>query len=85
MSTQTSIVSAPSHVSVQRPLSTQIERLDQLIREVENNLEEQETYVREASLVSGSTAAAAFELQKMQLLIALLREGRERLADGSCE
>jgi hypothetical protein len=63
----------------------QIERLDRLIREAETRLEEQEAYVREVSLVSGSTAVASFELEKMHLLVALLREGRKRLSDDSCE
>ena len=63
-------------------LPLQIERLDRLIGEAETRLEEQEAYVREVALVSGSTAVASFELQKMQLLVALLREGRQRLSDA---
>ena len=67
-----------------RSAALQIERLDQLIREAERRLEEQEAYVREIALVSGSTAVASFELHKMHLLVALLREGRQRLSDASC-
>ena len=55
-------------------------RLDQLIEAVEHRILAQEADVRETSLVDGSDTLAAFELEKMHLLLALLREGRERLA-----
>ena len=41
-----------------------MERFDRLIAEAETRLEEQEAYVREVALVSGSTAVASFELQR---------------------
>jgi hypothetical protein len=82
MSTQSIIESANSQQTARRSPAAQVERLDQLIREAETRLEEQEVYVREIALVSGSTAVASFELNKMQLLIALLREGRERLSEA---
>ena len=79
MSTQIRVVSAENR-SVQRSHAAQIERLDRLIRAAETRLDEQEAQVREASLVSGTTAVASFELQKMHLLVALLRENRARLS-----
>ena len=82
MSTQTIVESTGIQASAHRSPAVQIERLDRLISEVETRLEDQEAYVREVSLVSGSTAVASFELQKLHLLIAILREGRERLSDG---
>ena len=69
--------------SEHRLLAAQIERLDQLIEMAETRLVEQEAYVREVSLVRGSSDVARFELQRMPLLIALLREGRMRLRGGS--
>ena len=82
MSAQTTIV---EHVSTReaarRSPVAQIERFDRLIEAAELRLSEQEAYVRNVARVSGSTAVATFELQKMHLLIALLREGRERLVD----
>jgi len=82
MSTQTIVERASPLRPAPRSVAMQVERLDRLIREAETRLNEQEAYVREVSLVSGSTAVASFELQKLHLLIALLREGRERLSDG---
>ena len=82
MSAQTTIV---EHVSTReaarRSPVAQIERFDRLIEAAELRLSEQEAYVRNVARVSGSTAVATFELQKMHLLIALLREGRERLVE----
>jgi hypothetical protein len=84
MSVQTIIETASTQKSAHRSPAMQVERLDRLIREAETRLEEQEAYVREVSLVSGSTAVASFELEKMHLLVALLREGRKRLSDDTC-
>jgi hypothetical protein len=61
----------------------QIERLDRLLAEAERRLAEHEAYVREVSQANGNTAVATFELQRMHLLIALLREGRGRLSNGN--
>jgi hypothetical protein len=80
MSAQYIVKRASTEGSAQRWHAMQIERLDRLIQEAETRREEQEAHVREVSLVSGSTAVASFELQKMHLLIALLREGRGRLS-----
>jgi hypothetical protein len=85
MSTQTIVERANTQGAMQRSPASQIERLDRLIREAEARLEEQEAYVLEASLASCNTAVASFELQKMHLLVALLREGRQRLANASSE
>jgi len=68
-----------------RVAATPLERLDHLIEMVQRRLVEQEAAVREASLTSGSTAVASFELEKMHLLVALLREGRDRLASAAGE
>ena len=83
MSTQTVLESVIVQGSAQRSPAMQIERFDRLIDAAETQLAEQEAYVREVALVSGNTAVASFELQKMHLLIALLREGRERLAESA--
>jgi hypothetical protein len=82
MSTQTYVERSSTEGSAHRSPVLQIERYDRLIEAAETRLSEQEAYVREAALVSGSTAVASFMLQKMHLLIALLREGRQRLADA---
>jgi hypothetical protein len=82
MSTQTYVERSSTEGSAYRSPALQIERYDRLIAAAETRLSEQEAYVREAALVSGSTAVASFMLQKMHLLIALLREGRQRLADA---
>ena len=85
MSAQTIVEHISMPGAAHRSPATQIERLDRLIAEAETRLAEQEAYVREVALVSGSTAVASFELQKMHLLIALLREGRERLSTTAGE
>ena len=41
----------------------------------------QEQRTKEATLAGRNTAQDGFELQKLQLLIAILREGRERLLE----
>ena len=81
MSTQTYVERSSTEGSAHRSPALQIEWLDRLIEIAETRLAEQEAYVRGVPLVSGSTAVASFELQKMHLLIVLLREGRERLAN----
>jgi hypothetical protein len=81
MSTQIRVEHANNRRSVQRSPAMQIERLDRLIRAAETRLVEQEAQVLEASLVSATTAVASFELQKMHLLVALLRENRARLSE----
>ena len=81
MSTQTIVQSVNVEGTTRPPPAAQIERLDRLIRDAEKWREDQEAYVREVALVSGNTAPASFELQRVQLLIALLREGRERMSD----
>ena len=82
MSTQIYLERSSTEGSAYPSPALQIERYDRLIAAAETRLSEQEAYVREAALVSGSTAVASFMLQKMHLLIALLREGRQRLADA---
>ncbi len=64
-------------------LPAQLERLDQTIATAERHVEAQQRLIAEATLAGRNTAQAAFELQKLQLLIAILREGRERLLERS--
>ena len=56
-------------------------RVDQAIEEAERQVEAQELLIGEAARGGGDAAPEIFELQKMQLLVAILREGRERLAE----
>ena len=81
MLARTSVQSVTIQGSALQSSATQVERLDRLIREAETRLDEQEAYVREASLAKCNTAVATFELQKMHLLVALLREGRQRISE----
>ena len=83
MSTRSVVESSIPQPAARPSPAAQIERLDQLIREAETRLEEHEAYVREIALVNGASAVASFELNKMQLLVALLREGRDRLSEAS--
>jgi hypothetical protein len=83
MSTRSIVESATPQPAARPSPAAQIERLDQLILEAETRLEEQEAYVREIALVNGASAVASFELNKMQLLVALLREGRDRLSEAA--
>jgi Na+-transporting NADH:ubiquinone oxidoreductase subunit NqrA len=68
-------------VAAPRPFATQMERLDRTIEEAEMRLDEQETLIGQAALAGRDTAQDSFELHKMQLLVAILREGRERLLE----
>jgi hypothetical protein len=83
MSVQTTVRLVTAQGLARQPPAPQIERLDRLLAEAERRLAEQEAYVREISQVNGNTAIATFELQRMHLLIALLREGRGRLSAGN--
>jgi hypothetical protein len=83
MATQHIVESTSSEDTTRPSPAGRLERIDRLIEVAESRLEEQEAHVREVALVS--TAVASFELQKMHLLIALLREGRQRLAEGHRE
>jgi hypothetical protein len=65
------------------PLPAHLDRLDRTIRDAERHVEARERMVAQAALVGRDTARETFELQKMQLLLAILREGRERLLDRS--
>jgi hypothetical protein len=56
-------------------------RVDQAIEEAERQVEAQELLIGEAARGGSDAAPEIFELQKMQLLVAILREGRERLAE----
>ncbi len=60
--------------------AAQIDRLERCIAGAERHVEEQEARIREAALAGRNTAVDDFNLQKMELLLAILREGRERVA-----
>ena len=68
-------------VAAPRPLAVQIERLEQTLEECERRLEAQATLIEEAALAGRDTTQDAFDLQKMQLVVVILREGRERLLE----
>jgi hypothetical protein len=64
-----------------QPSPAQIERIEQTIAAADRHIELQEQRIKEATLAGRNTAQDGFELQKLQLLIAILREGRERLLE----
>lgn len=65
------------------PPQPPIARLEQTIAAAERHMELQEQRIREARLAGRDTEEDGFELRKVQLLVSILREGRERLLDGS--
>jgi hypothetical protein len=67
-------------VAAPRPL-TALERIDKAISEAERHVDAQEALIVEAAQAGQNSALDIFELQKMQLLVAILREGRERLLE----
>ncbi len=79
MLARSSVERVGATAAVSRAPIAQIERFDRLIREAEIRLEEQESLVRQASLVGRNTAREDFDLQKMRLLLAILREAKERV------
>jgi hypothetical protein len=56
----------------------QIERLERCIATAQRQIEAQELRLRQAAIEGRSVAVEEFDLQKMHLLLAILREGRER-------
>jgi hypothetical protein len=56
----------------------QMERLERCIATAQQRIEAQERRLRQAALEGRSVAVEEFDLQKMHLLLAILREGRER-------
>jgi hypothetical protein len=66
-----------------QPSPAHIERIEQTIAAADRHIELQEQRIKEATLAGRNTAQDGFELQKLQLLIAILREGRERLLERS--
>jgi hypothetical protein len=66
-----------------RPQPAQIERLELTIAAAARHIELREQRIRQATLAGCAAPQDGFELQKLQLLIAILREGRERLIDRS--
>ena len=63
------------------PLAAHVDRIDRGIEEAEGRVEEQKQRIREAALAGCNTAQDRFDLEKMQLLLAILREGRARLLE----
>jgi len=85
MSSQaTKIVVEPGgHPRLERPAAAhEMIRLERCIANAEQHLEEQEARIREAALAGRNTAVDDFNLKKMHLLLAILREGRERVAQS---
>lgn len=76
-----------AHIGCEAPsgatLPAQLERLDQTITAAERHVEAQQRSIAEATLAGRNSAQQSFELQKLELLIAILREGRERLLERS--
>ena len=68
-------------VAAPRPYEAHLERVDHAIDQAERQVEEQEKRIGQVAQAGGDAAKEIFELQKMQLLVAILREGRERLAE----
>jgi multidrug resistance efflux pump len=68
-------------VAAPRPYEAHLERVDQAIAEAERQVEEQERRIAQVAQGGRDAAHEIFELQKMQLLVAILREGRERLVE----
>jgi hypothetical protein len=60
-------------------VNAQMERFDRCIADAESRLEAQDGLIRAAALVGRNTTHETFDLQKLQLLVAILREARERL------
>ena len=60
-------------------VNAQMERYDRCIAEAEGRIEAQEQLIREATLVGRPSAQESFNLQKLQLVVAILREARERM------
>ena len=70
---------------IREPVAEHMERIDRGIEEAEGRVEEQEQRIQEAALAGRHTAQDQFDLQKMQLLLAILREGRERFLERLSE
>jgi hypothetical protein len=60
-------------------VNTEMDRFDRCIEEAEARIEAQEQLIREATLLGCSARHEIFDLEKMQLLLAILREARSRL------
>ena len=69
----------PAPAPLPRPLDVYLARVDRGIEEAEQRLEEQHSRIAQAAAADHNTAQDQFDLQKMQLILAILREGRERL------
>jgi hypothetical protein len=68
-------------VAAPRPYEAHLERVDQAIEEAERQVEDQEMRIGHAVREGRDATPDIFELQKMQLLVAILHEGRERLVE----
>jgi hypothetical protein len=72
-----------AELAAPRPFELQLERLGRVIGEAERQVEAQEALVAQAEGEGRDAALEDFELRKMQLMVAILREGRERLLGTS--
>lgn len=81
MSVQTIVERIGGDQTARRPFAAHLARVDQVIEEAERRLEEEEQRAAQAGVAGSNTAQDDFDLQKMQLLVAILREGRERLRE----
>ena len=61
------------------PRSGRLERVDRVIADAERRAQVQKRAIAEATLAGRNTSPHGFELQKLELLLAILREGRDRL------
>jgi hypothetical protein len=59
------------------------ERLDRCLATVERHVEDQEASIVQRALSGLNTAGEEFDLQKTHLLLAILRESRERVVENS--
>ena len=66
--------------STSRSTAGQVARIDRCIEGARRHADEQEARIRAAALAGCNTALDEFDLQKTHLLLAILREGRERVA-----
>src|SRR5258708_3340692 len=81
MSVQTIVERIGGDQTARWPHPAHLAQVDRVIEEAERRLGEQEQRFGQAAVAGRSTDQDDFELQKMQLLVAILREGRERLRE----
>jgi hypothetical protein len=63
--------------------AAETERYDHVIAEAETRIEEQRQLIRESTLVGREITDESFDLEKMELLVTILREARSRAVRGA--